>query len=85
MVRRASVKGAVVVGDGEEEEEDEDEDEDEDEEEEEEADNPSLFQWDGSDLGSFEELELEQPLAVEVSPPGMVLARPRPRLMAFQE
>jgi hypothetical protein len=35
------------------------------------------------DLGSLEELEPEQPLAAEVSPPGMHSVRLRPRLIAF--
>jgi hypothetical protein len=84
MIRRASTKGVVVVRDGEEEEEeDEDEGEDEEGEEEEEPDDPLIFQWDGSDLGSLEELALEQPLAAEVSPPRMHSVRLRPRLIAF--
>jgi hypothetical protein len=86
MICRASTKGVVVVGDSEEEEEeDEDEGKDkkEEEEEEEEPNNPLIFQWDGSDLGSLKELAPEQPLAIEVSPPRMHLVHLQPRLIAF--
>jgi hypothetical protein len=43
MVHRASIKGAVVVGDSKEEEEDNNKDKDKDKEKEDKANNPSLF------------------------------------------
>jgi hypothetical protein len=86
MIRRASTKGVVVVRDSKEEKEkdkDKGKDKDKEEEEEEEPNNPLIFQWDGLDLGSLKELEPEQPLAAEVSPPGMHSVRLQPRLIAF--